>query len=482
MTIAPASVTADVGGQIRLVAELGAADVVRGAVLPDRRRHRERLRSAQPARVRRQRLRLLDARVRGGPQRIRTSDRRRRVQCDTTRGQDRTPSCLLTCNPPRSSSTAPPASIGRATCKALAALGVPFSVAGRRPTALEAIANGAAVRDRDARRSGRARACVHRRARRHQCRRPAARVGRARAHRGHRRRRELRRCRRRAGRRTRPARAPRVGGAPRRPRRPARRRARLRARRSRGIVGRAPARRAMSIVDGLRRGGAQRARASGSREDRPLDEVVHELRVRSTSRCPRAASARCSRDRRTPAIWRRDRWEAGARRRAPPDQRGRRVRRRTRCARLRRRRRHHGPAPRRRGARRELSCRRRAAPAATRALRLLARALPLVPKRRERPARTVRRRPTRTTRARGSRSSRRCRRGFAAAQIVVRGARPYRTTGAIAAWSAHALADARRRARSACARPASCFAPSPRCARSRNARRSHDRAELRLSA
>ena len=53
------------------------------------------------------------------------------------------------------------------------------------------------------------------------------------------------------------------------------------------------------------------------------------------------------------------------------------------------------------------------------------------------------------------------RRGFSAAQVVVRGHDLYRTTAAIAAWVARAARRARRTVRSACARRASCFAPEP---------------------
>ena len=115
------------------------------------------------------------------------------------------------------------------------------------------------------------------------------------------------------------------------------------------------------------------------------------------------------------------------------------------------------------------SRRRRAARAAQTALRLLARAMPLVPARATEllaPYDAGADEYARTQFAIVAQA----RRGFAAAQVVVRGRDLYPTTARIAAWCARQLVDASGRAGRHAARRASCSVPRSRCASSAAAR------------
>ena len=295
--------------------------------------------------------------------------------------------------------------------------------------------------------------------------------------------RALRRRRRRAGGPPPPARAPRVDRAPRRPGRAARRGARLHARRPRGGVGRgAPVRRASrtarSCGPSPRRGSPRTARSTRSRSSYVFDDLA--LSAGQPARAVRGRVRQAAWSGAAIAGSRAARASGGASTRAPRSAASA-----TRSA---------TPGgevvtvPRHIAASyvgTYVSTTRSAG--ASRALGLLARALPLVPRAASELLAPYAAPDTDYARTQFAVVAQ-ARRGFAAAQVVVRGRDVYRTTAVITAWCARQLASrmvgrdrharARRavprRARAARARRSSRASRSSRVSAERQERRSRD--------
>ena len=215
-----------------------------------------------------------------------------------------------------------------------------------------------------------------------------------------------------------------------------------------------------------------------SREDRPLDEVVVSYVFDDLALTPGSQRALFGAAFGKPLVWRRDRWEPARAGRPVASTRARRsaasaMRSATPAARSSRSR---ATSPRTSSRR---TSRRRAARARSVALRLLARALPLVPRSATELLAPYAAPTTDYARTRFAVVAQ-VRRGFSAAQLVVRGRDLYRTDRGDRRVDRAAARHAHAQARPACVRPRSCSVPSPRCASSRRSR-ADDRTELGTS-